>query len=207
MDGTLKLLLTAFDPFGGEETNASMALLDALPDRLGQAEIRKCILPTVFRLAGDTACRAMDELAPDAVICLGQAGGRDALTPERAAINIMDARIPDNAGAKPADEPIDPDGPAAYFATLPIRPMAEAMTAAGAPARISDSAGTFVCNSVMYAVLRHADRRGLSVPCGFIHVPYLEETHPPDDSAPRLPRAVALRGLLAALECVIDRLS
>ena len=171
----MKILMTAFDPFGGESVNASMELLRLLPDRIGSAEIVKQILPTVFRQSAELVCDAMDALRPDGVICLGQAAGRDALTPERTAVNVMDARICDNAGYRPVDEPIDPTGPAAYFSALPIRSMAEAMTAAGVPARISESAGTFVCNSVMYTLLRHRDVRQFPIPCGFIHVPCLTE--------------------------------
>ena len=196
--------MTAFDPFGGESVNASMEVLAALPDRIGDAEIVKRVLPTVFRLAGETVCAAMDELRPDAVICLGQAGGRDAVTPERVAVNLMDARIPDNAGAQPVDEPLDPEGPAAYFSALPVRAMAEAMIRAGTPAQISDTAGTFVCNSVMYAVLRHRDVRGLPVPCGFIHIPFLDEL-PHREGAPSLPRETVVRGLIAALGCLENR--
>ena len=118
----------------------------------------------------------------------------------------MDARIPDNAGAQPTDEPVDLRGPAAYFSTLPIRTMTAAMNSLGLPARISDSAGTFVCNSVMYAVLRHADRQGLSIPCGFIHIPYLDGMTPAGSSAPRLPGEAVVRGLCAALECVIEQI-
>ena len=202
----MEFLVTAFEPFGGEETNASLETLRALPDTLGPARLRKLVLPTVFGAAGDAVCAAMDACRPDAVICLGQAGGRDAVTPERAALNVMDARIPDNAGVQPTDEPVDPRGPAAYFSTLPIRAMTAAMNSLGLPARISDSAGTFVCNSVMYAVLRHADRRGLSIPCGFVHIPYLDGATPAGSGAPRLPGEAVVRGLCAALECVIEQI-
>ena len=194
--------MTAFDPFGGESVNASMELLRAMPDRMGEAELIKLVLPTEFRRAGETLCAAVDELHPDAVVCLGQAGGRDAVTPERVAVNVMDARIPDNAGCRPTDTPVDPDGPAAYFSALPIRAMAEAMTAAGTPARISDTAGTFVCNSVMYSLLRHRELRGLRIPCGFIHVPCLDEL-PRAEGLPSLPKETVARGLCAALQCII----
>lgn len=203
----MELLITAFEPFGGEAANASLEILRALPDALGAVRLRKQVLPVVFGAAGEAVCAAMDGIAPDAVVCLGQAGGRDAVTPERVAVNLMDARIPDNAGARPVDVPVDPEGPAAYFSTLPVRPMTEAMRAVGVNARISDTAGTFVCNSVMYAVLRHTDLRRLSVPCGFIHIPYLDGMVPPGESAPSLSKEEVLRGLTAALETLIRWLS
>ena len=198
----MKILMTAFDPFGGESVNASMELLGSLPDRIGSAEIVKLILPTVFRRSAELVCGTMDALRPDGVICLGQAAGRDALTPERTAVNVMDARICDNAGYRPVDEPIDPAGPAAYFSALPVRAMVESMAAAGAPARISESAGTFVCNSVMYALLRHREVHRLPIPCGFIHVPCLTEL-PHGAELPSLPKDTALRGLIAAVRCIL----
>lgn len=203
----MELLITAFEPFGGEAANASLGILRALPDALGAVRLRKRVLPVVFGAAGEAVCAAMDEIAPDAVVCLGQAGGRDAVTPERVAVNLMDARIPDNAGARPVDVPVDPGGPAAYFSTLPVRPMIEAMRAVGVNARISYTAGTFVCNRVMYAALRHAELRRLSVPCGFIHIPYLDGMAPPGEGAPSLSGEDVLRGLTAALETLIRSLS
>lgn len=198
----MRILLTAFDPFGGESVNASMEILHLLPDSLDGTEIAKLILPTEFRRSGEILCAAMDRLRPDAVVCLGQAAGRDAVTPERAALNVMDARLPDNAGFQPVDEPIDPAGPAAYFSALPIRAMTEAMAAAGTPARISDTAGTFVCNSVMYTLLRHREVRTLDIPCGFIHVPCLTGL-PRAEGLPALPEEVVVRGLCAALRCIL----
>lgn len=163
----MKILFTGFDPFGGEEINPSWEAVKLLPDRIAGAEIVKLCVPTVFgeafRAAG--ACAARERA--DAVICVGQAGGRAAVTVERVAINLMDARMPDNAGYMPSDEPVVPGGPAAYFATAPVKAMTEAMRAAGVSAEVSYSAGTFVCNSLLYSLL-HA----LRVPSGFIHLPY-----------------------------------
>ena len=193
----MKILVTSFEAFGGDGENASREALDALPDRIGGAEIVKLCLPTVFGASAAAAIEAVRRVRPDAVVCLGQAGGRDAVTPERTAVNVMDASAPDNEGYRPEDVPIEPDGPAAYFSTLPIKEMAAAMRQAGVPARISDSAGTYVCNSLMYAVLHYASRNCPAVPCGFIHVPYMDTQK--RDGVPALPKDEIVRGLTAAL--------
>lgn len=166
----MKLLLTAFDPFGGEKTNASLEALKKIkpPDKM---ELVKLELPTVFGRAGEVLLDTLRRERPDAVICLGQADGRAAVTPERVAINLRDATIPDNAGNKPQDEPIVPGGPSAYFSALPIRAMTEAANVAGVPAAISNSAGTFVCNDVMYTLLHAIAQEFPKIRGGFIHVP------------------------------------
>ena len=132
------------------------------------------------------------------MVCLGQAGGRTEVTPERVAINLMDGRIPDNDGFQPADIPIVPDGPAAYFSTLPIRAMVKAMESSGVPARISNTAGTYVCNDLMYRVLHWAERNRPGLPCGFIHVPYLD-VQEPGEGVPTLPKDAVVRAISAAL--------
>ncbi|MBO4677124.1 MAG: pyroglutamyl-peptidase I [Oscillospiraceae bacterium] len=193
----MTILLTAFDPFGGEGENASQMALEALPDSVAGARLEKLLLPTVFRTSGELAIQAAENIRPDVVLSLGQAGGRKALTPERIAVNLMDARIPDNAGFRPADEPVVPGGPAAYFSTLPVKAMVRAMEAAGVPAMVSNTAGTFVCNSLMYAMLHYAASRRPDLPCGFIHVPG------PEDG---LSREELTRGVAAALEAVAENL-
>ena len=187
------VLVTAFDPFGGEGVNASQRVLEALPDRPEGLVLAKLLLPTTFAGAPELAiCRAQ-ELRPSAILCLGQAAGRTAVTPERAALNIMDARIPDNAGAQPVDVPIDPAGPAAYFSTLPVKALAAAVREAGVPAAVSNSAGTFVCNSLMYSMLHYAASRSPGLPCGFIHVPG------PEDGLSREEMTQGIAAALAAL--------
>ena len=193
----MTILLTAFDPFGGEDVNASQEALEALPDRVAGAELIKLLLPTVFRAAGEQALEAAERTGPDFILSLGQAAGRRALTPERVAVNLMDARIPDNAGFQPTDEPVVPGGPTAYFSTLPVKAMVRAMEAAGVPAQLSLSAGTFVCNSLMYTLLHWAAVKAPEVRCGFLHLPL------PGD----LGRNDALRGLEAALEVLSGKLS
>lgn len=169
----MTILVTAFDPFGGESLNPAQLAVEQLPHRTGGHTIIKQIVPTVFGLSASLVMEQMDLLSPDAVVCVGQAGGRTAVTPERVAINVMDAAKPDNAGAVPVDIPVVPDGPAAYFSTLPIKAMVSAMEAAGIPAKTSNTAGTFVCNQLLYRVLHHAATRMPHCRCGFIHVPYI----------------------------------
>lgn len=197
----MKILLTAFDPFGGERTNAALEAQRHVPDEVAGAEIVKLTVPTVFDTCVETVVKAVQTYKPNAVLCLGQATGRRELTPERVAINVDDARIPDNAGAQPTDRPIDPNGPAAYFSTLPIKAMVSAMRDVGLPAAVSNTAGTFVCNHLMYGIL-HA----LDIPGGFMHVPAIPEQvcDKPDMFA--LPTGEIARGVTAALAAIIENL-
>ena len=195
----MKLLVTAFEPFGGDAMNASGEILRALPDALGALRLETLCLPVSFRAAPRAAIAAAERLRPDAIVCLGQAGGRDRLTPERIAVNRMDAARPDNDGFQPVDAPVVPGGPKSYASALPVEAMTEAMRAAGVPADLSDSAGTYVCNCLMYALLHRTHTRGPKIPCGFLHLPYLEEQRPPEGT-PSLPKETVLRGVLAALE-------
>lgn len=150
----MKILLTGFDPFGGEEVNPSLEAVKHVTAPSG-AELIKLEVPTVFGASIDAVLKAMRQHRPDAVVCVGQAAGRAGITPERVAINIADASLPDNAGNQPCDEPIYPDGDAAYFSTLPVKAMVAAIQAAGLPASLSNTAGTFVCNQLLYGVLYH----------------------------------------------------
>lgn len=169
------ILFTGFEPFGGETVNPALEAVRRLPDSAAGVPIRRLRLPTSFRRAGETLLEAVDAWRPKAVVCVGQAGGRKAVTPEKIAINYIDARIPDNDGAQPADVPIRADGPAAYFATLPVRAIDEAIRAAGVPCAVSYSAGCYVCNFVMYTLLDHLAQTAPDVLGGFIHVPYAAE--------------------------------
>ena len=191
----MPILVTAFTPFGGDALNASQEILNALPATLGGVRLEKRLLPVSFRSAPRLALEAAERLRPDAIVCLGQAGGRDAVTPERVAVNLMDAAMPDNDGFQPVDEPIFPDGPAACFSTLPVKAMVEAMQRLAVPARLSDTAGTYVCNCHMYAMLH----RMREIPCGFIHVPYLTEQGK-GEAALSLPKETVLRGITVCLQ-------
>lgn len=191
------ILLTGFDPFGGEAVNPAFEAVRRLPQDLGGAALCKLEVPTAFFASGARLAAALRELRPDAVICVGQAGGRAAITPERVAINLMDARIPDNAGFLPRELPIAADGPSAYFSTLPLRQMVRAIRATGAPADISNTAGTYVCNYLMYTLLHLAKTRGLVMPSGFVHVPYLRQQL---DGKPEGTPGLALEELVCALQ-------
>lgn len=193
-----KLLLTGFDPFGGETVNPAWEAVQRMPDRVGDYEIFRLMVPTVFGLAGETVISEAERLHPDVVLAIGQAGGRSAVTPELAAINHRYARIPDNAGQVFYDEPCVKGAPNAYFSSLPVRAMAEAITASGLPGAVSYSAGAFVCNDLFYALARHFD--GSSVRVGFIHVPFLPEQA--KNGAPSLPLADIVRALTAAVEAI-----
>lgn len=168
-----KLLITGFDPFGGERVNPSWEAVRLLPERIGEYDLTKLQIPTEFCRASAAVLEAAKELEPDVILCVGQAGGRSGVTPEVVGINLREARIADNAGFRPENEPVVPGGPAAYFATLPVREMVEAIRNAGLPASLSYSAGAFVCNDVLYTVLH--DCSGTKVRAGFVHVPFLPE--------------------------------
>ena len=197
----MKLLLTAFDPFGGERVNPALEAVRLVPDEIAGWEIVKLEVPTVFGASVDAVAQAIRQEKPDAVLCIGQAGGRCDLTPERVAINISDARIADNAGNQPIDEPIAKDGPAAYFATLPVKAMAAAIREAGLPASVSNTAGTFVCNHLMYGVLHLLAREYPGVRGGFMHVPFAPEqvTNRP---APSMSLRDIARGIEAAIGAI-----
>ncbi|MBQ4429448.1 MAG: pyroglutamyl-peptidase I [Clostridia bacterium] len=170
----MKLLLTAFDPFGGEKVNPAQKAV-SLVGNVGGIDIVKLTVPTVFRAASRIVIEAIRCEKPDAVLCIGQAGGRAAITPERVAINLMDARIADNASFAPSDEPIFPSAPDAYFSSLPIKKMVEAIRERGIPAEVSNTAGTFVCNELMYSVLHALKNEFPNTIGGFMHVPFIPE--------------------------------
>jgi len=168
----MKVLITGFDPFGGETINPAYEAVKAIPEIQG-VDLIKVEIPTVFHKSKDHLKKAMDQHKPDIIICVGQAGGRSHVTLERVAINVDDARIPDNDGQQPIDQPVVEHGPAAYFTNLPIKAMAKAIQDAGLPGGISNTAGTYVCNHIMYQLMHMIkDQPGLRG--GFIHVPFIE---------------------------------
>ena len=193
-----KLLITGFDPFGGETVNPSWEAVRLLPERIGEYDLTKLQIPTEFSRASEAVLMAAEALQPDAILCVGQAGGRAGITPEVVGINLREARIPDNGGAQPVNEPVVKNGPAAYFATLPVREMVKALSDRGIPASLSYSAGAFVCNDVLYSVLhRYSGTRTLA---GFIHVPFLPE------QAKEGVASMALETIAKALEIAIEQM-
>lgn len=187
-----KLLITGFDPFGGASINPAWEAVKGLPEEIADFEVHKLEIPTVFGRAAEKVLEKAAEFVPDVILCVGQAGGRAAVTPERLAVNIRDAKIPDNAGNQPEGQFVVPEGAAAYFATVPVMEMAAAIRDAGLPGVVSNSAGAFVCNDTLYLLLRHY--AGTDVKVGFIHVPWL-----PEQGNPSLP----LEQTAAALETAI----
>lgn len=169
----MKILLTGFDPFGGETINPAWEAVKMVQNQIDDIEIVKLKVPTVFYKSIAKVAEVLEREKPDAVLCIGQAGGRYDLTPERVAININDARIPDNEGQQPIDIPVFEDGAAAYFSTLPVKAMVKAIRHAGVPASVSNTAGTFVCNHLMYGVLYTLEKKYPGVRGGFMHVPFI----------------------------------
>lgn len=188
-----KLLITGFDPFGGAAINPAWEAVRQLSDAVGGFELYKLQIPTVFGKAAERVLEAVEAIRPDVILCIGQAGGRSAVTPERIAVNIRDARIPDNEGNQPVGEFVAAEGPAAYFTTVPVAAMAEAICAAGLPGQVSNSAGAFVCNDTLYSLLHHY--AGTETKVGFIHVPYL-----PEQGSPSLTLAETAAAMTAAIE-------
>lgn len=194
----MKLLLTGFAPFGGEVVNPSWEAVKLV--RVDGVELMRMQLPVVFGGAAEQVLGAIGEHAPDAVILVGQAGGRKGIAVERVAINLDDARIADNAGAQPIDQPIVLGGPAAYFSTLPIKEMVKAMEENGAEATVSNSAGTYVCNNVLYQVLHHISVNKLPVRAVFVHVPFSQQQALAHPGAPSMTIDAMAQALQAAIK-------
>ncbi len=197
----MKILLTCFDAFGGEEINPSSLIAESLPEKISGADIIKLRLPTTYSAAPAMIAAAIDEHRPDIVISLGQAGGRDRISIERVAINLKDAAIPDNEGIKFSGESIDKNSPAAYFSTLPCSETVEALKKMGIPAAVSLSAGAFICNCVMYSALHHIAQKKYKTLSGFIHVPFLPE-QAISKNAPYVPIDYLKAGITSIIEFV-----
>ena len=190
-----KLLITGFDPFGGESINPSWEAVKTLPECIGDYRVTKMEIPTLFDAAAQKVIAVAEKEKPDVILCVGQAGGRRAVTPEVIAINLQEAGIPDNAGNQPVNTPVVTGGPAAYFASVPVREMVEAIRDGGIPAALSYSAGAFVCNDVLYRLLHRFD--GTTTRVGFIHVPYLPQQA--RDGQPSLPQEQIVEALTFAI--------
>lgn len=197
------VLLTGFEPFGGEQTNPSWEAVCALDGArvAGHRVVARC-LPVTFDASLKALRAAIRKTRPALVLCVGQAGGRAQLSLERVAINVDDARIADNTGKQPIDTPVVEGGPAAYFATLPIKAIYAAMRDAGIPAEISQTAGTYVCNHVFYGLM-HALRRSPRIRGGFMHIPYSPQQAARHPGAPSLPVDIVTQGLRLALRTAL----
>ena len=195
----MKVLLTAFDPFGGDKVNPALEAVKLVSEKVRNVEVTKVEVPTVFRKSIATVAAAIAKEKPDAVLCIGQAGGRFGVTPERVAINVTDARIPDNEGNQPIDEPIFADGDAAYFSNLPVKAMVQEIRNAGYPSTLSNTAGTYICNHVMYGILYYIQKEFPNVRGGFIHVPYAVSQVVNKPATP----SMAIADITAALEAAV----
>lgn len=187
-----KLLITGFDPFGGQTINPSWEAVKLLPEVIGEYEVHKLEIPTIVGIAAQKVLAQAETVRPDVILCIGQAGGRSAVTPERIAINVRSTRMPDNAGNRPEEEKILPDGPDGIFSTVPVAKMAQAIQDAGISGAVSNTAGAFVCNDTLYLLLHHY--AGTAVRVGFIHVPYL-----PEQGTPNMPLEQIVQALTAAI--------
>ncbi len=187
------LLITGFEPFGGEKINPSWEAVRLLPDTLGNWRIHKLQLPVLFGKAADAAWEAAQLINPEAILCVGQAGGRTGVTPEQVAINLRNGT--DNDGNSYLDAPVIDGGPPAYFSTLKVRDVVHAVQDAGIAASLSYSAGTFVCNDTLYTLLHRCAQTNVTV--GFVHVPYLPEQAPKDCPS------MSLDDIVKALEAAI----
>lgn len=195
----MKVLVTGFDPFGGESINPAWEAVKVIKDEIAGAEIIKMQIPTVVGKSISKIHDKMLEIRPDIVIAVGQAGGRFGITPERVAINVTDARIPDNEGNQPIDEPIYEDGDNAYFSNLPVKAMVQAIKDAGFPSTLSNTAGTYICNHVMYGILYYIHKEFPHARGGFIHVPYaVSQVIDKPNTA-----SMAITDITAALEAAI----
>lgn len=200
----MKILVTGFDPFGGEQINPALEAVKKLPESVNGAEIIKLEIPTVFVKSYEVVKEAIEKHRPDVVVNIGQAGGRFTISPERVAINMDDARIPDNEGNQPIDMKIQEDGESAYFTQLPIKAMVEAMKKAGIPGSVSNTAGTFVCNHIMYQVQYLIHKEYPTLKGGFIHVPFIPEQVIGKGDKPYMSLEDIARGLTVALEAVVE---
>ena len=199
------ILITGFDPFGGEPINPAweaVKTMDGYTD--GDYKVVTQMVPTIRYKSVDTVKAAAEQCQPDFILCVGQAGGRPNITVERVAINQDDARIPDNEGAQPIDRTIFAEGPAAYFATLPIKAMVQNMKAAGIPAAVSNTAGTFVCNHIMYGALHFAATQQPSLKAGFVHIPYVPMQTVDKPTMPSMSVADIVTGLTILIETGIN---
>ncbi len=200
----MKILVTGFDPFGGEEINPAVEAVKRLPDEIAGAQIVGLEVPTVCHKCLAVIDEAIAEEDPDVILSVGQAGGRPDVTVERVGINVDDCRIADNEGNQPVDEPVFPDGPAAYFVNVPIKAMVERIRSRGIPASVSNTAGTFVCNHVTYGVRHLIETKYPGKKSGFIHIPYLPQQVTERAGQPSMALDVIVEALTAAVEAVVD---
>lgn len=201
----MKVLITGFDPFGGEKVNPAYEAVKMLPNKIAGAQVITLEIPTVYTKSGEAVEKAMEEHNPDVVICVGQAGGRSSIMIEKVAINLAEARIKDNEGNQPMDTALHEDGETAYFTNLPCKAVVKELRDNKIPAHISYTAGTFVCNDVMYHVLYLIDKKYSHVRGGFIHVPYaLEQVVDKPQGTCAMSIETITKGLELAIKAIVE---
>ncbi|MGP1504421.1 MAG: pyroglutamyl-peptidase I [Eggerthia catenaformis] len=200
----MKILVTGFDPFNGESINPAIESVKRLPDTIASAEIIKLEIPTVCHKSLRVIKEAITKYNPDIILSIGQAGGRPDITVERIGINIDDCRIPDNDGQQIIDEPIFPDGPAAYFSTLPIKAIVAEIQKKNIPASVSNTAGTFVCNHVLYGVRHICETEFSGKRSGFIHIPFLPEQVINKKNMPSMSLDTIVEALTVAIKAIVE---
>ena len=200
----MKILVTGFDPFGKDTINPSIEAVKRLPDKINGVKIIKLEIPTKFNESAILVQETIEQVKPDYVLHIGQAGGRHEITPERVAINIDDASIADNAGNQPIDQVIQKDGESAYFSSLPVKAMVQYMREEGVASSISNTAGTFVCNHIMYQTLHFVSKTHPTIQAGFIHIPFLPEQVVERQNVISMTLDDIVRGIIAALKAIID---
>lgn len=200
----MKILVTGFDPFGGEPVNPAIESVKLLPDTIAGAEIIKLEIPTVCHKSLQKIDAKIAEVDPDVILSIGQAGGRPDITVERVGINVDDCRIPDNEGNQPCDEPVFADGPDAYFVTLPIKAMVQKINEAGVPASVSNTAGTFICNHVTYGVRYLCEHKYPGKKSGFIHIPFMTSQAVGKRGIACMNLNDIVKGLTAAIEAIVE---
>lgn len=203
----MNVLVTGFEPFGGEKINPSWEAVRRLPGCIAGAQISKAQLPVAFGLDRDCLQNVIEAESPDIVICVGQAGGRVGITPELVGVNYLDASRPDNRGAQPRAARITPHGPDAHFTTLPVHAMVHACDEAGIPARVSYSAGTYCCNEVLYGLLEYLEHANSGIKGGFVHVPYLPgQAEKRGEGVPSMPLQTIVKGLELMVEAAVSHM-
>ncbi len=200
----MKILVTGFEPFGGEEVNPSIEAVKKLPDKIAGARIVRLEVPVVCHKALAVIEEAVKKHDPDVILSVGQAGGRAELGVERVGINVDDYRSPDNEGNQPVDEPVFAGGPDAYFVNLPVKAMVQRIRKKGIPAAVSNTAGTFVCNHVTYGVRHLIETKYPGKRSGFIHIPYLPQQVTERAGMPSMSAEVSAEGLAAAIEAAVE---
>lgn len=191
----MKALVTGFDPFGGDAVNPSSLAVSRLKKKIGKVTVISAVLPTSYARSAAVLREAIDGAKPNIVLCVGQAGGRTELCLERVGINVQDARIPDNDGQQPIDVPVRANGPAAYFSNLPVKACVAEMRKAGLPAAVSNTAGTFVCNHILYSLMDIFESHPAKMRGGFLHIPYVPEQAARLGGAPSMAVDDIVRGI------------